>query len=55
MKYLKPGTFIAVDSQRDGKCEHIAFITGNGSSSTTKYIAQHTSDYHELSSKTKGV
>ena len=52
VKYLKPGTFIAVDYQGDGKCDHIAFITGNGSTSTTKYIAQHTSNYHKLSSST---
>lgn len=53
VKYLKPGSFIAVDFNGDGKIDHIAFVTGNGPSASSKYIAQHTENYHKLSTDTK--
>ncbi len=49
---LSPGSFIGADFNGDGTLDHIAFITGNGSTSTEKYIAQHTSNYHKLSTNT---
>lgn len=49
---LYPGSFIGEDFTGDGTMDHIAFITGNGPTSTQKYIAQHTTNYHRLSTNT---
>ena len=52
MKTLKPGDFIAADWGGDGHIDHIAYVAANGSSSSNKYIAQHTSNYYKRSDQT---
>ena len=52
VKKLKPGDFIAADWGGDGHIDHIAYVAANGSSSSNKYIAQHTDDYYERSDQT---
>ncbi|MEI3148048.1 MAG: amidase domain-containing protein [Merdibacter sp.] len=41
VKKLKPGMFIAADFGGDGALDHVAYVAANGSSSSNKYIAQH--------------
>ena len=52
VKTLKPGDFIAADWGGDNHIDHIAYVAANGSSSSNKYIAQHSSNYYERSDQT---
>ena len=52
-KQLKPGMFIAADLGGDGALDHVAYVAANGSSSSNKYIAQHTANYYLRSDSNK--
>lgn len=52
VKKLNPGDFIATDFGGDGVIDHMAYVAANGSTSSSKYIAQHTDNYYEKSETT---
>ena len=53
VKQLIPGMFIAADLGGDGALDHVAYVAANGSSSSNKYIAQHTANYYLRSDSNK--
>ena len=53
VKQLIPGMFIAADFGGDGALDHVAYVAANGSSSSNKYIAQHTANYYLRSDSNK--